>query len=200
MLGGIGMQEIAIILVVALIFIGPAKLPQVARSIGKGMRELRRASDDLKSAVMVEMDDEEESWRKPAKNTPSKLGAYSDQSVSSSSVAGSLVATGEADTDAKNVDATDGAADGESAEPAHTVSREDAFAAAPAANADDREGDGGPDPMDADDHSGMPFAPDSPQMNDAIEAARAKIATRESDANEAKASGAESSDSKSAAS
>lgn len=190
---GIGMQEVAIILVVALIFIGPAKLPQVARSIGKGMRELRRASDDLKSAVMIEMDDEEESWRKPAKPSPSKLGAYSDQSVSSAAVAGSLVATGEGEAKAEgdSADASDG--EGEAVEPAHTVSRDGAFAVAGASAATDEDG---PDPMDANDHTGMPFAPDSPQMQEAIDSARAKIAAKDADANEA----ADSSESKSAAS
>ena len=45
---GIGMTEVIIILVVALLVIGPKKLPDVARSIGKGLREFRRATTDLK--------------------------------------------------------------------------------------------------------------------------------------------------------
>jgi sec-independent protein translocase protein TatA len=51
---GIGMQELMIILVVALIFIGPSKLPEVARTIGKGLREVRKASDDLRSTIMLD--------------------------------------------------------------------------------------------------------------------------------------------------
>jgi sec-independent protein translocase protein TatA len=54
---GIGMQELLIILVIALIVLGPTKLPGVARSIGKGLRELRRASDDLRGAIMLDDDD-----------------------------------------------------------------------------------------------------------------------------------------------
>ena len=41
-------QELIFILVVALIFFGPRKLPQLARSVGKGLAEFRKASDDFK--------------------------------------------------------------------------------------------------------------------------------------------------------
>ena len=45
---GIGMQEILIILVVALIVIGPKRLPELARTLGKGFAEFRKAADDIK--------------------------------------------------------------------------------------------------------------------------------------------------------
>ncbi|OQY19013.1 MAG: hypothetical protein B6I36_05460 [Desulfobacteraceae bacterium 4572_35.1] len=51
---GIGMPELLLILALAVIFIGPSKLPEVARSLGKGMREFRRATDDFKRSVNVE--------------------------------------------------------------------------------------------------------------------------------------------------
>jgi Tat protein translocase TatB subunit len=59
---GMGPQEILIILVVALIFIGPRKLPEIARSLGKGFGELKRALDDVKGQVDLEtmMKDPEE--------------------------------------------------------------------------------------------------------------------------------------------
>ena len=41
-------QELIFILVIALIFFGPRKLPQLARSVGKGLAEFRKASDDFK--------------------------------------------------------------------------------------------------------------------------------------------------------
>lgn len=41
-------QEIFIILVVALILFGAKKLPDIAKGIGKGMREFRKATDDIK--------------------------------------------------------------------------------------------------------------------------------------------------------
>jgi sec-independent protein translocase protein TatA len=67
---GIGMQELMIILVVALIFIGPSKLPEVARTIGKGLREVRKASDDLRSTIMLDDVDPPTPPRTPARTLP----------------------------------------------------------------------------------------------------------------------------------
>lgn len=47
---GIGMTELLVILVVALIVFGPAKLPELARSLGRAMHEFRRASNDLRTS------------------------------------------------------------------------------------------------------------------------------------------------------
>ncbi len=44
---GLGVGEVIIILVVALVVLGPTKLPQVARQVGKGLREFRRHASDL---------------------------------------------------------------------------------------------------------------------------------------------------------
>ena len=52
---GIGLPEMVIIAIVALIFIGPDKLPGVLRSIGKGLVELKRATSDVRSTVQEEM-------------------------------------------------------------------------------------------------------------------------------------------------
>ena len=57
---GIGLPEMIIIAVVALIFIGPDKLPGVLRSIGKGLVELKRATSDVRSTVQEEMQKIEE--------------------------------------------------------------------------------------------------------------------------------------------
>lgn len=51
---GIGMPELLLILVLALIVIGPGKLPDLARSLGRGVREFRRATEELKSCVDCE--------------------------------------------------------------------------------------------------------------------------------------------------
>jgi len=51
---GLSFWEIAIILVVALIILGPKKLPELARSLGKGIREFRKATDDFKSTIDYE--------------------------------------------------------------------------------------------------------------------------------------------------
>ena len=47
-LESLGSTELIFILAIALIFFGPRKLPQLARSMGKGLTEFRRASDDFK--------------------------------------------------------------------------------------------------------------------------------------------------------
>lgn len=51
---GMSGTELAIVFLVALLFLGPTKLPELARSVGKGLREFRRATDDLKSSVESE--------------------------------------------------------------------------------------------------------------------------------------------------
>lgn len=51
---GIGMPELIIILVIALIVIGPQKLPDLARSLGKGLAEFKRATNDFKESVEEE--------------------------------------------------------------------------------------------------------------------------------------------------
>jgi len=48
---GIGMPEMIIILVIALIVIGPQKLPELAKSLGKGLAEFKRATDDFRQNV-----------------------------------------------------------------------------------------------------------------------------------------------------
>jgi len=53
---GIGMPELIIILVIALIVIGPSKLPDLARALGKGMSEFRKATQEIKESL--DMDDE----------------------------------------------------------------------------------------------------------------------------------------------
>ncbi len=48
---GIGMQELLIVLVIALIILGPKKLPEMARTLGRAFAELQRATRDLRSSV-----------------------------------------------------------------------------------------------------------------------------------------------------
>ena len=60
MMGKIGLWEILIIVVVALVIFGPAKLPELGRSIGKGINELRQAGKDLKKSIDITEDFEKE--------------------------------------------------------------------------------------------------------------------------------------------
>ena len=49
---GLGFTEILVILVVALLVFGPDRLPELARNLGKGLAEFRRASSDLRRSVL----------------------------------------------------------------------------------------------------------------------------------------------------
>lgn len=55
----IGFGEIIVILLVALIVFGPRKLPEIGRTIGKSLREFRRAASSLKSDFEGGLDDDE---------------------------------------------------------------------------------------------------------------------------------------------
>lgn len=63
----IGFSELLIILGVALIVLGPKKLPELARSLGRGLAELRRTSDDLRRSILME----EEAVQRPGKESKS---------------------------------------------------------------------------------------------------------------------------------
>jgi len=60
---GIGMPELIVILVIALIVIGPQKLPDLARSLGKGLAEFKRATEDFKQNVEDEARAQDEKER-----------------------------------------------------------------------------------------------------------------------------------------
>ncbi len=49
-----GMQEVIIVLIIALIFFGPKKLPEVGRSIGSALRELKKASNDVMNTLSLD--------------------------------------------------------------------------------------------------------------------------------------------------
>ncbi|MDP6329439.1 MAG: twin-arginine translocase TatA/TatE family subunit, partial [SAR324 cluster bacterium] len=53
---GIGLPEMIVIAVVALLFIGPKNLPGVLRSVGRGLVQLKRATNDVRTTVQDEMD------------------------------------------------------------------------------------------------------------------------------------------------
>ncbi|WP_084301731.1 Sec-independent protein translocase protein TatB [Desulfonatronovibrio hydrogenovorans] len=57
---GIGTTEIIVILVVALLVLGPKKLPEIAKSLGKTLAEFRRVTTDVKRTIEMEVDRDEE--------------------------------------------------------------------------------------------------------------------------------------------
>ena len=65
---GIGAPELIFILVLALLIFGPKRLPQLSRTLGKGMAEFRRASTELQRAIHTEIEAPPE--RRPAWSAP----------------------------------------------------------------------------------------------------------------------------------
>ncbi|HVB37539.1 MAG TPA: twin-arginine translocase TatA/TatE family subunit [Vicinamibacterales bacterium] len=63
-MGSIGMGEMIVIFIIALIIFGPRKLPELGRALGKGINEFKKASNDLRSTI-------EEEIRADAQKTPS---------------------------------------------------------------------------------------------------------------------------------
>jgi TatA/E family protein of Tat protein translocase len=60
MFGSIGMPELIIIMVIALIIFGPRKLPELGRSLGKSLNEFKKASNELRSTLEDEIRVEEQ--------------------------------------------------------------------------------------------------------------------------------------------
>ena len=54
-MGSLGFPEIAFIAILALLLFGPKKLPEIGRTLGRGMAEFRRATDELKRSINTEL-------------------------------------------------------------------------------------------------------------------------------------------------
>ena len=65
MLGSIGGTELLVILIIALIVFGPRRLPELGKTIGNGLREFRRASNDLKRSLEDELTLDERARQAP---------------------------------------------------------------------------------------------------------------------------------------
>jgi Tat protein translocase TatB subunit len=80
---GIGMTEMILIAALALIVLGPKKLPDLARSLGKGFAEFKRATNELKSTIDLEIKAEDERHNKEvmARNEQ-KISEHADKVLS----------------------------------------------------------------------------------------------------------------------
>ena len=105
--------ELLFILVIALIFFGPRKLPQLARSMGKGLAEFRKASDDFKRTWEREVEAEVSKLETEVENTvnyeeqPQAYMPENGNSVSESLMPESLVQAPEPDLVVARGSATD---------------------------------------------------------------------------------------------
>jgi len=68
---GIGMPELIVILVIALIVIGPKKLPDLAKSLGRAINEFKKATREFKDSM--DMDDDIKTLKKPFKEISNDL-------------------------------------------------------------------------------------------------------------------------------
>jgi sec-independent protein translocase protein TatA len=86
MFGSIGMPELIIIFVIALIIFGPRKLPELGRSLGKSINEFKRASNELKNTLDEEIRIEEQrntEKQRPAEPArPQPVGNHEDDDQS----------------------------------------------------------------------------------------------------------------------
>jgi TatA/E family protein of Tat protein translocase len=70
MFGSIGMPELIVIFVIALLVFGPRKLPDLGRSLGRTLAEFRKASNDLRSTLEEEIRLDEQKVATPASTIP----------------------------------------------------------------------------------------------------------------------------------
>ena len=80
MFGSIGMPELIIIFVIALIIFGPRKLPELGKSLGKSLAEFKRASNELRNTLDEEIRLEDQRTTQP---TPAAPPPTTDESTTS---------------------------------------------------------------------------------------------------------------------
>lgn len=100
---GMGMPEILLILAIALIVIGPKKLPDLAKSLGRALIEFKRATNELKSSLEVDTDvldvkktfkDMDQELKKPVDVTPAKIRSEAEAAKKAPLAADEPPATG----------------------------------------------------------------------------------------------------------
>jgi TatA/E family protein of Tat protein translocase len=66
----IGPQELILVLIIALVVVGPNRLPELGRSIGRALREFRKIQDDVKDTIKFDLNDDREPFVAPKGKSP----------------------------------------------------------------------------------------------------------------------------------
>ncbi len=88
-MGGLGVQELLLIFLVVLLLFGSKRIPDIARGLGKGIAEFKRAMQETKDELSRSIDEADQPRKIPAQPTPSQPRAglpppvVSDQSLES---------------------------------------------------------------------------------------------------------------------
>jgi TatA/E family protein of Tat protein translocase len=106
----IGPLELMVILVIALLVVGPRRLPEVGRSIGRGLREFRRAQEEVQRSLQLSLDDDEPPARKTP--TPRRSRASTQPETSDASAMPAERSTVDEGASMAAADAGDDASDG----------------------------------------------------------------------------------------
>jgi Tat protein translocase TatB subunit len=83
----IGTPELLVILIIALLVVGPQRLPELSRQLGRGLREFRKIQDDVKDMVKVDLD-APEAPASPAAGSPMAPGVHRTRRPAAADAAG----------------------------------------------------------------------------------------------------------------
>lgn len=104
-MGPIGMPELIIILVIALIIFGPRKLPELGKSLGKSLNEFKRASADLQNTLEQEIKLEEQKEQAAKTKETSERDRVADvSSATDNTIDGHAAAVPERETVSRSAD------------------------------------------------------------------------------------------------
>lgn len=81
MFGSIGMGEMIIIFIIALIIFGPRKLPELGRALGKGINEFKKASNELRTTIEDEIKADSQRTADSSTTTPAATAEASEPKI-----------------------------------------------------------------------------------------------------------------------
>ena len=137
---GIGMPEMILILAVALIVIGPKKLPDLAKSLGKAMGEFKKATSDLKDSMQIDTELKEvktafEDIAKDDPKGPATVAGEADEKLADEALSDEIPAPGQS-TDDDSMDQLKAAFDRKNADVSNSTAGATSDGDGPAPDAD----------------------------------------------------------------